>query len=398
MPFTYTEDHKTKLISLRERDGLSFPEIAGIMAEKYKYPFTDSAVRNAYNYYKDKFPEHLDMENLAKLHRAKTSARDANRNMQKALDSIITAQDVLAAIKETVVKLPKIKVPKVSVKKESRGKPMTVEMLFSDLQIGKLMDGYNTEIAKRRVKEYTRASLFKIQQHQSAGYKVERIVLALLGDIMEGSEKHPNSMRATDKSDPGQIQDSIETIFLDVIVPLAQLKLKVDIIGIVGNHDWSNHGISLYKPGKEQYTWVIYNTLKLLCETAGFTNVAFTIPEGAYGTQEIYGHTYIYEHGVGVKAEQKSMEDKLHKRARQLKKYVSGLRIGDKHHICRFNNDTMTINGSFFGDDTHASEFSGIMGYNSSPAQLLLFHVPHEAGDPRSSVYDSFVIQLGHIK
>ena len=68
----------------------------------------------------------------------------------------------------------------------------------------------------------------------------------------------------------------------------------------------------------------------------------------------------------------------------------------DKHNISRFNEDTLVVNGAFFGGDTEGSEYSSICGYASDPAQLVVFHTPRT--DDRLSVYASLIVQLKHIK
>jgi hypothetical protein len=75
---------------------------------------------------------------------------------------------------------------------------------------------------------------------------------------------------------------------------------------------------------------------------------------------------------------------------------ITYFRVGDKHHICRFNEDTLVVNGAFFGSDTEGTEYSGISGYESDAGQIMFFHVPRK-DDRRLTIYDSFVIQLAHI-
>jgi hypothetical protein len=71
--------------------------------------------------------------------------------------------------------------------------------------------------------------------------------------------------------------------------------------------------------------------------------------------------------------------------------------MGDKHNICRFNNDRFTVNGAFFGDDRIGSDYSGIIGYDGEPAQIMFAYVQRD-DDRRTPIFDSLVIQLGHIK
>ena len=123
----------------------------------------------------------------------------------------------------------------------------------------------------------------------------------------------------------------------------------------------------------------------------------FIIPKGSFHVDEIYGHSVCYEHGCGVKPVETDMLRRLGQRGRQVGKHITYFRMGDRHHISRFNEDTLVVNGAFFGGDREGREYSGIMGYNSLPGQICFFHVPRDDKD-RLPMYDSFVIQLGHIK
>lgn len=73
--------------------------------------------------------------------------------------------------------------------------------------------------------------------------------------------------------------------------------------------------------------------------------------------------------------------------------------MGDKHSVSRFNEDTLIVNGAFFGckPSDLGEEYSSVQGYSARAAQLVLFHVPRKKEDDRLTIYDSFLIQLNHI-
>lgn len=94
------------------------------------------------------------------------------------------------------------------------------------------------------------------------------------------------------------------------------------------------------------------------------------------------------------------MKSHVAKRINQIKEYIHLYRMGDKHNICRFNNDRFVVNGAFFGDDRIGSDFSGIKGYDGEPAQVMFAYVDRSDNEDnrRTPIFDSLVIQLGHIK
>ena len=275
------------------------------------------------------------------------------------------------------------------------GTPVTVELLLSDLQIGKLAPGYTTNVARKRLFEYGRAALFQIEQKAAVGYRIERIVLGLLGDIIESDKKHSNSARATDTSTAEQLFDAQAGIFEFVIEPLARLGIPMEVMAITGNHDHDDHGLNMFEPGKNHLSWCMYRSLELLTTRVGYSNVQWTIPEGSYGIVDFYGQRALYEHGVGVGCAEQPMKAHKIKRSEQEKTHLTYFRMGDKHTVTSFNSGQMVVNGAFFGAAAGGTEYSGIAGYSSVPAQWMGFHVARK--DNRLSLYDSFVIQLDHI-
>lgn len=352
------------------------------------------------------FLSRLDNEELnAPFDRAREVVRSRNfqtennrlrKDVRVLSDAVGSREAVLDAMTRIVDELPQR--PPVEHKKFVGGQvgtPVTVEILLSDLQIGKLCPGYNTDVARKRLFEFGRAALFQIEQKAAVGYRIERIQLGLLGDIIESDKKHPNSARATDSSTAEQLYDATYGLFEYVIEPLARLGIPMGIEAITGNHDHDDHGINMFEPGKNHLSWAMYRSLELLTARSGYGNVKWSIPEGSYGIVDFYGQKALYEHGVGVAATETSMKAHKIKRSEQEKKHLTYFRMGDKHTVTSFNSGQMVVNGAFFGATAGGTEYSGIAGFSSVPAQWMGFHVARK--DNRMTLYDSFVIQLDHI-
>lgn len=341
----------------------------------------------------------VQFEEFAKTESQKRSAQIENNRLRKitrdVLDAERTKEEMLGGIAlacERINVAPVVLFPVVS----ATDKPITIELLFSDLQIGKLMDTYNTELAVARLKEYTECVLTRIGQYETLGYTIEKIVFAQLGDIIESDKKHINSARATDTGTATQLADAIQYVTQLVIEPLALLGIPMDCVCITGNHDHDGHGLSMFRPGKEHLSWPMYHSMRMICEAKGYDHVKFIIPEGAFCIYDLYGTKVLYEHGVGVPSSEAGMRKRMGDRIKQVKQYINLFRMGDKHNICRYNNDTCVVNGAFFGDDRTGSEYSGICGYDGEPAQIMFAHVKR-SDNFRSTIFDSFSIQLGHI-
>lgn len=351
------------------------------------------------------FLTRVDSSELPDPSRAKEVVRSRNfqtengrlrKDVQALSEAVGSREAFLDSVTRIVDEMPER--PPVDFKKFTGGQvgtPVTVEVLLSDLQIGKLSPGYNTNVARKRLFEFGRAVEFQIEQKASVGYRIEKIVLGLLGDIVESDMKHSNSGRATDSSTAEQIFDATQGLFEFVIEPLARLGIPMEIMAITGNHDWDGHGINMFEPGKNHFSWCLYRSLEMLTTRVGYRNVKWTVPEGTYGIVDFYGQKALYEHGVGVAATEVAMRGHKIKRSEQEKQHLTYFRMGDKHTVTSFNAGQHVVNGAFFGACAGGTEYSGIAGYSSVPAQWMGFHVARK--DNRLSLYDSFVIQLDHI-
>ncbi len=341
------------------------------------------------------------ISNLAKRLRSSQRTNNQLRKVQREVfDSSDGEQpknlaDVLAEASANINKAPTV------VMKESKdGLHMTAEILYSDLQVSKLMHGYDTNVAIARSQEYIKRVLLDIYDKEEQGIVFDKIILAVLGDIIESDKKHPNSGRACDTGTAEQMKIATEILANDVIEPLARLGYPVEVVMITGNHDHDGHGLEMYLPGSQHLSWPLYHSIKMITEARGYDHVSFVIPDGAYHIHEIYGFNTLYEHGVGVSTSEAALTKRMVERGNQVRKHMSYIRIGDKHNVSRFNLDTKVVNGSFFGrcDDKNGGEYSAIAGYAAEPAQLVIYHTPREESDSRLSVCDSFIVQLGHIK
>ncbi|CAM0048923.1 exonuclease [Vibrio phage F94] len=128
--------------------------------------------------------EHPDwnLSNLAKRLRTAQRTNNQLRKIQReTFDSEGDVEYDFASVMQDVVKgLVDVKYEVPTASKEPRN-PRTVEVIFSDLQIAKVTENYNTEVAIRALEYYGKEVLKKVQQ-----VNPERIVFAALGDNCEG--------------------------------------------------------------------------------------------------------------------------------------------------------------------------------------------------------------------
>lgn len=387
----YTEAQLYELVALVQ-GGMSWDEIAKKYNRKFNTNKSSNSLRHVYRAYKDFFnlsEKDVDINTLKEIARTKRNNSKTQRQNKLILDQLIKEQDVLEDIKLLVSDLnkkPKIKVKRLFSKKK---KSMTIEALLSDIHYGKKTQTFDLEICRRRVQHFTSVLLREINDNNKR-FNVDRLIVALLGDIIESATMHGvESSRGCEFGNSRQVQESIRSLFEDVMIPLAQTGIKIDVVCVTGNHDRTEHNRTYHNPGEENLTWIIYKTLEMLCKQSGFTHIKFDIPVGPYATLDIYGKVCLYEHYDNAKANSRQALYKLMMdRANQTKKVVSFMRGGHFHEATAFGRGTIITNGSVCGQDS----FADVKGYDTEATQTINYYI--ETKTRPTPFYQTFPVYL----
>jgi len=338
-----------------------------------------------------------NVANLAKRLRSAQRSNNQLRKVQRELfdgsegESAPSIESIVAkAVQSLSVAVPVL----YNYIPTTEATPATLEVLLSDWQVAKLSRYYNSDIAKQAMKLYGEGILQAIEERKNK-FKVERIVFAMLGDLCEDNEKHGiQSAISTDSGLAEQVHDSIEHIWKSVLSPLAELKIPMDVICVVGNHGSSTRkGMGTYKEGRYSFDFIVHKTLESFCRISGYDHITFDIPEGIFGHLEIYGKLVIYEHGYNNPLTEKGMVDQMRKRGAQLQIHPTYWRQADKHHHICYGQGEQVCNSAFFGVDQEGLEYSAILGFNSIPSQTIMFHT-NDNTLGRSNIKDIINIQV----
>lgn len=319
---------------------------------------------------------------IASLAKRLRTAQRTNNQLRKvvngSLDQTEHFNDMVLAVQAASSKISNIAVNVNALPKPLKSVSATAEILFSDLQIGKIGQYYNSQLARKAIAKYGASIMEELANPE---YTFERVVFASLGDTVEDHLKHGvQSATSTDAGLAEQMAMSIEYLWEYVIQPIGALGIPTEVICIAGNHGSSQHkGMDMYKAGLFSYDYPIYKALEGYCKAVGWTHVKFVIPEGVFAYTEIYGRTAVYEHGYFNGCTEKSLTDQKAKRSQQIKRHVEYFRCGDMHHVCDYNNGQEVVNGAFFGVDFEGVEYSGILGFNSIPAQKMMVHTREDS-------------------
>lgn len=334
------------------------------------------------------------ISNLAKRLR---SAQRTNNQLRKVHRELFDNNSEELSISDIVSKTLQgisLGTNKTNVSYKEAATPATLEVMLSDLQLGKITRHFNKDTALKGLQTYGEGILKEIYWKREK-FKPERVILELLGDFCEDNTKHGiGSAISTDCGLSEQLVLATQGIWEYILKPLAGLGVEVEVVCIVGNHASSTHkGMGTFKEGRYSYDYTLFKTLEKFSELANMTNVKFNIPEGTFGHTTVYGKHIILEHGYHNNHTEKGMIDQMRKRGAQLKVHPTYWRQGDRHHHITYGQGEQILNGAFFGVDTEGLEYSGILGFSSVPSQTVVWHTD-EPSEGKGTVKDIVNIQV----
>ena len=297
---------------------------------------------------------------------------------------------LLKSIEDLAKNLPKMKTSVAKPKKDKKKKNMTIELMLSDIHYGKLTDSFNLDICRTRMRELVKVFLEEITQKQKS-FNVEKLVVALIGDIIESFTMHGlESAVGCEFGNSRQVQEAIESLFYDVIVPVAETGIQVVVPSVPGNHDRADIKKTMNMPGENNLSWIIYKMLETLSKAHKLKNVSFEITRDSFVVLDIYGTNVLYEHGDELKNVQKgTILNHMEKRGRQVNKQIHMIRVGHWHEYVCFNRGQAIVNESVCGQDSYAR----VKGFSSTAGQTINFYV--QTKDRPTSFYYSFPVYLG---
>lgn len=401
LPEKMTDIEIAFVSSLKEEAGLEWADITERYNKKFNKDRSLDSIKKAYQRNRERLQA---PEGFTKLFRDVARTRKNNSQNSKDLKVILeeweNRENILDAIKgaaKDVSKLAKtkpVKLPKF--KKDQKG--MTLELLISDVHVGKLTKIFNHEILKRRLKQISDTTI-KEMQRAAEHYKIDKIVLAFLGDMIESATMHgTESSKGCEFGNSRQVQECLTLCFQLIVVPIskaaAQLGAEVECVGVTGNHDRTEEHRTYNNPGEENVTWIIYKTMEEFSNVAGLQNVSWKIPEEPYQLIDIYGEKVLYEHYDNAKGNTRAaLEALLAKRVNQLKTPISFMRGGHFHEPTEFGLGKIQTNGNVPGNDG----YSTVLGFDCEPSQTLNFYIERSKSDSvkrLTSFYKRFLIQL----
>lgn len=384
-------EKQIKFVLDLHKEGYSRSEIAQDFNEEFGTKRTGNSIKHCIDTYQDyNVVKEAHIDSIRSLHSARKSRSKVARENKVILDHLEIQDDIKQALDE-MFKTVKFTKPKIS-KKPSRSKKkkdMTIEHMLTDLHYGKLSETFNFEVARERMSRLAKHTIEEINRY-SKTYNIDRSILFLGGDIIEGATIHGTESRmASESGNSEQITQAIVSLYEDYIVPVSSYGHKIKVIAVPGNHDRDGKDKTYQKPGKEAFTWIIYKTLEQLCKAANIKNIEFVITESIYHIEDIYGSKVLYEHGDHVKGTSKTaIQTHMGKRGVQNDTLIDFIRLGHYHERIEFGRGRIIMNPSLAGQDSYAE----INGYDTEAAQTINYYIKTEKR--KNPFYHSFCCYL----
>jgi len=188
-----------------------------------------------------------------------------NARLKKNFERLQFFQDqALEMIKNEIYKLPKI-CPAKEIKVKYKYKEENAVLLFSDLQLGSLVDKtetsglakYDKNEFRKRIDKLTSSIYEVVKIQRNGGIPLNKLKIHVLGDIVQGEAVFPGQAFKLDTLMLGQIFGLGDEVIDRLIVPMAKLFTEIEIFCVPGNHGMQ--GKRGQHPRASNWDYIVYH-------------------------------------------------------------------------------------------------------------------------------------------
>jgi len=214
---------------------------------------------------------------------------------------IITPDDlfnqIVPILRENMVEVPYIKFDYKHKKEE------TSVLVLSDMHIGMINEvydsnkgeksiTYNTEIRRLETMNLIK-SVYQIHSIFTHGYKLENLVIFMLGDIVTNDRIYEGQEFQIEECVGRQIIHAVPDL-ANTINQLKRIYKTITVVCVVGNHGRSTDNF-MEEPVENNFEYHLYLGLEKIF--LGDSRVKFIIPNTRDYSYKIYDHTFYITHG-----------------------------------------------------------------------------------------------------
>jgi hypothetical protein len=249
---------------------------------------------------KSQNPSQIELHRLRKqvgeLRNELSSSLEREENLRRQIEYVID----LATSEEEV--------PPVDIKKSSKVENAVAVAVASDWHIEEKVDPdkvagrniFNLEVAAKRVENFFQGIVWLLDLHCKgpANYKVDTLVLAVLGDLITGYI-HEDGRRSNLLSPTQASLHAMKLLESGINTLLKKTKLKLVIPCVYGNHGRTSEKPLVAQAAENSYEWMVYKVLEDKYKNE--KRVTFHVANGAFLYQRICGLTIRWHHGDYIK-------------------------------------------------------------------------------------------------
>lgn len=312
--------------------------------------------------------------------RAKAEARKVKwvREQMNKIDLLKDMlEETLAKAEPPVVEVQPIRV--VSKTKGKDGRRVTLWFEFSDLQLGTVMTAeqmgglnkHNWVIWLEKLRIWKTGVIAMVRQYLDSGYQIDQVIIACLGDMVEGQDIFKGQVWQIDRHVVDQAllgANDTAGAFAEIVLTFPDLKF--DILEVFGNH--GRVGMKGDAPYSCSMDKVYQRMLEAQLLRCGAKNLHYHRNEAWFYLVEVYGWNHLLLHGdqgmSGLwsgRPTVNGLEKGITRYNQMLQQQIHFLHCGHFHQEwgLSFNMSYMLINGSFIG----TSSFSASQMISGSP-------------------------------
>lgn len=226
---------------------------------------------------------------------------ESEGKQKKQIRALIEENEKLERDLEAVTELDAHK-PKLRIRKRKNVKKTesTFVVLASDWHVGKFVDPevvpgneFNLQIARERVERFFQNTV-KMLHAEQREVRIKKMVLALLGDFIEG-DLHIDSSETSETQPMQTAILAYDLIVAGIDYLLANTEVDIYVPCLVGNHSRTTDKVRNATEIGHSLEFFIYHLLAQ--HYASETRITFNISRSVHLYMEVYGETLRFMHG-----------------------------------------------------------------------------------------------------
>jgi hypothetical protein len=319
-----------------------------------------------------------DTDMAIKFRKKEVELRQIKSNYRKLLDRYDEKEqqnDILLGIQSEDDIYPEIQ----EVTDKTKGSTVAIavhsdvhaeEKVERDVVLG--VNEYNPDICKAREEMFFQ-DLLKIIKHHRKNYKIDTLVLGLLGDMISGYIHE--DLQENNFMSPTEAVMFVKELLVSGIKFLADNGdfKKIIIPCAKGNHGRTTKKKRFSTAYKNSYEWMMYHDMKQTFKSfGGYEHVEFIIPKSEFTYINSFDKSLLFSHGdhFGFAGGVGGFQVPLRRWAlnQQMVQHFDMAFIGHWHHVIN-PTENVWVNGSVVGHTPYAS---GHSIQPTTPAQLLV--------------------------